>query len=50
MLAALLTNGESPKFAIGYIPTIAYDVTFPSLARNRRVITIDVSHMLNILL
>jgi len=34
-------SGESPIFAIECIPTIAYEVTFPSVAGNRRVVTMD---------
>ena len=34
-----LYSGESPIFVIGCIPTIAYEVTFPSVAENRRVVT-----------
>ena len=37
----LLHYGESPILAIECIPNIAYKVTFPSVAGNRRVVTID---------
>jgi len=38
-----LYSGELPIFAIGCIPYVAYEVTFPSVARKRRVVAFAAS-------